>query len=413
MLITCPSTAERAAEVAWERCFAAEVLCKEFPPATHIATRFIDSHFPLIKFAKQSPRLPPPLSVMPCLQVTWPSKMYADWNKSVWAALTDHGITRADPAIRVIQKGSPAAVSVRYIGPQLRRACMLKHNTPDAQFLRDSFYAFVFGETCLPIVNSKRRFSMWSKPINQLYELYGTRLKSVDIKEHIARLTELISSQDLVLLRALKSVYSRPLMGLLSLRLLRRALGAQTPLSKIYEGFTFCAQNMPQLFNLFQNDNLPSAKRLKTILSTMEKSKQQQLSCILSSFNSPKLYLSAMALSTEGRLYSNLTTDTFVVFCVTCGLWRSHALTNAKGTLMHIDLDKCEVTCARCNKNKLCRVKVNGNILRLGENQWARICGGCGEIHTTSRLFRGGALCKKCYKEKTTQKVIYFTQLPT
>lgn len=396
-----PATCKEAADEAWRRCRAAQALAKQCPAAAPEAVLFIDSHFPLIRCGSQMPQERPPLSKLPCRQKTIPRQMFLKWRDAVWDSLGDVAVVSADPAaVRVIQKGSPVTTSVRYIGPQLRRACITLASGGDSEFLRDAFLLHSHGILDKsPDTNPEHRYMIWSTALPVLYEACGNSLRSADIKRQIRQLTQLVASQDIGLQYAVRVMYARPLRGITALRAVYRALSRTVGpgASALYVGSTMSMATGGPAFAAFSTSVAPSAKRLRQLMLELSPAELESAQRGAQGVQHSRCFLSAAPLAAGAAGEQEARAPVYALFCADCGEWRSKPILVHKQAAVVIDLDRCEVACQRCNGNAIHRIKVNGTQLRCGPATWARLCQVCHLLGTDLVPYKEGLICKKCH----------------
>jgi len=401
MLLQCPSQISDAVDMAWERCHAAAKLATRYPPAAAEAAKFIDAHFPLIAHGTTCPQIATPLALIPGDQISTARRCFAKWESTIWESMSDHG-AGTNPAVRVIQKGSPVVTSVRYIGSQLRKASMSETTGPDAQVLQDILRTHVLGTWhSAPIVDPKERYRRWSMPPADLYNEFGAPLRSMDIKRIVLIFTQGIAGMDPGLFYAMRTTYQRPLTALLALRTLSRAVAgsAQSPAMPTV-GFSMCVPADHPLTEAYTGLSGPSAKRIKSIINTTSGKVLAEVTRATSSIGHPIYEVSAAALDADQAAAELAQPWVYVLICTACGDWRSK-IVNPKGNSgVVIDLDTCLVVCATCTKPQLYRLRLNGVQIRARGNYWVRMCNKCKNVVRVlpgiTALHSNSVLCDRC-----------------
>lgn len=397
MATSWPGTCAEAAAVAWKRCERAAELAGLCPAARDEAARFIDSHFPLVQRAESTPQALPSVDLLPCKQATLTKQLYDKWGGSVWAALTDTG--GGTGASRVIQKGSPIALSVRYIGPQLRRACAGMAPGADSEFLRDTLTGHARGLWGgPPDVDPRRRFAVWRAVPSRLFEVCGAGMRSTEIKEHIRGLVEQISSECLELKYAVRVMYSRPLRAVSAQRSFLRAAprGAETTVAQPTEGFSVGLARGGPAHTALMDTVLPSAKRLRQLVNDLQGRELMSVQRQAAAMTRTAGCMAAAPLPAGAARAQAALPAVYALFCAACGEWRSRPIVPGKLSSVVVDIEQGRVVCQRCTSPAIFRVKVNGVQLRCGPASWARLCSRCGKLVTNPTAHRDGALCQKC-----------------
>jgi hypothetical protein len=301
--------------------------------------------------------------------------------------------------VRVIQKGSPVTTSVRYIGPQLRRACLESAPGADSDFLRDALTGYARGlwGGAPPVVNPQQRYAVWETPAAQLFAACGAGMRSADIKRHIRGLTEEAASHDPGLRYAVRVLYGRPLRGISALRAVFRAIQRNlTAAPALYEGFTLPLRRDGGPFQALADTVMPSAKRLKQLVDELGPAETKATQRRVAAAQHSVGYITAAPLPAAQAAAQMALPVVFALFCATCGEWRSRPIVPGKLSSVVVDLDAAQVACQRCLQTTIFRVLVNGVVLRCDATTWARLCSGCGQLLTNPTLHRDGALCGKC-----------------
>tara|TARA_Y100000592_G_scaffold84880_1_gene136277 strand:- start:976 stop:2166 length:1191 start_codon:yes stop_codon:yes gene_type:complete len=358
--------------------------------ARNAAADWIDRHWPIIATANDAGAVN--VAIFPEFVVSDRVRAVQQWTETALNAL---GPLRqgATPAEKVLHKGVAAFPSLRYIGPQMRKA-NIQNEGPAAPVLKEICRIHTLGlhkqSASLNLADRRRRWhTSHAAAVNALFMGARTAVLRTAIAHFIGVLCE-----DNMLLRHLWSRH-RPEITSISLRgIFERVLRPKARTAKRKRlpapGFGIeLASPLPKCVCTRPKQPLPSAKRVRASLKPTP-----ELIDAIARQRAPSTAIATLPRAQSG----GETREFWVPHCAQCG-WRKRPVgTSRKRTGFVIDVDTDLITCEDCN-NPVQMFNVTHHQVST-QHGWARVCDECGAFTTQCRLKGIGAVCIKCYRKE-------------
>lgn len=378
------NTADKAADEARRRISIVATEAESWSGAARrAAADWIDRHWPIIE---QCGPHKPDVTIFPEFVQSARDEMVQKWSHTALKALVPLR-PGATPAEKVLHKGVAPFPSLRYIGPQMRKA-NLQNEGPAAPVLRDICRSQCLELHKAPTFNLKERQLRWKMNPKTAVLKHFNGAKSTELQKAIVNFMLVLSQANCLLFHlwhwsapelctvSLRAIFERVLKP--HTRKVRAKRKRDTPALGFgieYDGA------LPEGIRATPGHPMPSAKRVRAKLIATP----QLVAAVIrqSSFT-------AAVAHVDGRLNKNF----WIPFCKNCG-WRKRPVgATSKKIGFVIDVQSDKVTCETCAE--IAPVLNIKNYQILTVSGWSRLCNRCGAFTSKFQLRGLGAICTKC-----------------
>lgn len=383
-------TAKDAATEAWRRItIVAQVATEWTGESRQAAADWIDRHWPVIHDGTESKR--PNVALFPEFIVSERQQIVNKWSATALLALAPPR-SGASPAEKVLHKGVAEFPSLRYIGPQMRKA-NVSNEGPAAPVLQDICRCYAVDlHSQHPTLDITLRQTNWMRSAAEAVELHFSNARTIFLQSAIANFMKVVCRNDPLLFfmwnRRRPQLCTITLRGILE-RVLRPHIARKQAKRKRAPALGFGIEydgRLPPCIVSRPGHPMPSAKRVRASVKADEK-----LVDALARQSPP-----TAAVATLCKLDRKF--NFWIPFCAQCG-WRKRPTGGSvrRRTGFVIDVETDEVTCETCNgATRLFNCKDYQIRTSAG---WARVCDTCGALTAEFSLCGCGAICKKCFTQ--------------
>jgi len=377
-------TGDDAAREAWRRIKIVATQAETWSGAARrAAADWIDRHWPIIEDSgPQSPNV----SLFPEFVQSARNRMLEQWSTTALKALAPLQ-PGASPAEKVLHKGVAQFPSLRYIGPQMRKA-NLNNEGPAAPVLQDICRSQCLELHDVPTFNLERRYKQWRMDAKTAVLKQFSGARSSELQKSIINFMKMVCENDSLLFHLwhwqapelctafLRSIFERVLRP--HIRKLKIKRKREVP--ALGFGIEY-NDHLPACIKCSPGQPMPSAKRVRAKLAAHP----NLIQAVLRQEN---------PVAAIAHVNGNLNCDFWIPFCANCG-WRKRPVgASSKKTGFVIDVETDRVTCESC--------KTMTPVLNLKHYQihtssgWSRLCNSCGAFTSKFTLRGLGAICTKC-----------------
>lgn len=377
------TAADAAAEARRRIAIVADVAKTWEGRARNAAADWIDRHWPII--AKEDTKTPADVTIFPEFIESDRGRIIAKWTETALNAL---GPLRqgATPTEKVLHKGVASFPSLRYIGPQMRKANIYNEG-PAAPVLQDICRVHALGLHKRASLLLSERQKKWHTPHAAAVNTLFLGARTAVLRTAITNFIQVLCESNILLhhlwTRHRPELCSIALRGIFE-RVLRPKARAVKRKRVPAPGFGIeLTSPLPKCVSARPKQPLPSAKRVRaTLITTPE---------LIDAVARQRPPLTAIAVLPKGEHQQR---DFWVPHCSNCG-WRKRPVgASRKRTGFTIDVDTDQITCEDCNR---CVVMFNVAQHQVKtQSGWARLCDACGAFTAQYRYKGTGAICLKC-----------------